>query len=196
LSNPWEAWYREETPPWDIGRPQPAFVRLADAGEIRSPVLDSGCGTGEQALMLAARGFEVLGIDVAPTAIERARRKAADRGLMAEFDVGDVLRIDRLDRAFATIIDSGTFHTFDDADRPRYIASLASAVQPGGVVHLMCFSERTPGEAGPRRVTQAEIREAFAEGWTVERIQAERFEVDPEFMRDQPHAWLAKIVRR
>ena len=190
----WDDAYTQGWAPWDIGRPQPVFVRLADAGEFTSPVLDSGCGTGEHALMLAERGLEVLGVDVAPTAIGLARGKAAQRGLSVEFEVGDVLALDRLRRSFATILDSGVFHTFDDGDRPRYVASLASAIEPGGVVHLLCFSEQTPGDWGPRRVTQAELREAFADGWSVERITPERFDVREGFA-DQPHAWLARIVR-
>lgn len=195
MSDQWDAWYRHETPPWDVGRAQAAFVRLAEAGEIESPVLDSGCGTGENTLMLATRGYEALGVDIAPFAIETARLKAADRNLTVEFEVGDILRLDRLGRTFRTVVDSAAFHVFDDKDRARYVTSLAAAVEPGGVVHLLCFSELTPGQAGPRRVTQAELRAAFADGWTVERIDRERFEVNPDFMADKPYAWLAKIVR-
>jgi SAM-dependent methyltransferase len=191
----WDSAYTQGLAPWDIGRPQPVFVRLADAGEISSPVLDSGCGTGEHTLMLAQRGMEVLGVDVAPTAIGLARAKAAERELRANFEVGDVLALDRLGRTFATIIDSGVFHTFDDTDRSRYVASLASVLEPGGVIHLLCFSEHTPGDWGPRRVTQAELRAAFAEGFEVERLEAARFEVREEFHDEAPHAWQARIVR-
>src|SRR5439155_4357581 len=87
----WDATYRSGRPPWDIGRPQPAFVRLADAGEIAEPVLDCGCGTGEHALMIAERGMEVVGVDFAPAAIDEARRKAAERGLSVDFQVADAL---------------------------------------------------------------------------------------------------------
>ena len=190
----WDEAYTQGWAPWDIGRPQPVFVRLADGGEFTSPVLDSGCGTGEHALMLVEHGLEVLGVDVAPTAIGRAREKAAERGLSIDFEVGDVLALDRLGRRFATVLDSGVFHTFDDADRPRYVASLASVLEPGGVIHLLCFSEHTPGDWGPRRVTQAELRIAFSDGWEVERIEPARFDVREEFA-DQPHAWLARIIR-
>jgi hypothetical protein len=108
--------------------------------------------------------------------------------------VADVLALDRLGRRFATILDSGVFHTFSDDDRPRYVASLAAALEPSSVIHLLCFSERTPGTFGPRRVTQAELRASFAAGWRIDSIQAERFEVSDDFgMR--PHAWLARIVR-
>jgi SAM-dependent methyltransferase len=191
----WDAAYEHGWAPWDIGRPQPVFVRLADAGEITAPVLDSGCGSGEHALMLAERGIEVVGVDISATAIGLAREKAAQRKLAADFAVGDVLALDRLHRKFATVIDSGVFHTFDDADRPRYVTSLGTVLAPGGVLHLLCFSERTPGDWGPRRITQAELRDAFAEGWEVERIEAAHFEVRKDFGGEQPHAWLARIVR-
>src|SRR6266700_6635446 len=68
-------------PPWDIGRPQPAFLSLAEAGALRGRVLDAGCGTGEHALMAAGTGLDATGIDLAPTAIRLARQKAAARNL-------------------------------------------------------------------------------------------------------------------
>lgn len=144
--------------------------------------------------MVAQRGMDVVGVDIAPAAIETARRKAADRGLTVDFQVADALELGRLGRQFTTVIDSGVFHTFGGPDRARYVSSLAGVTRRGGVVHLLCFSELTPGEEGPRRVTQAELREAFRDGWTVERIEPERFEVLEGFPT-RPHAWLAKIVR-
>ena len=198
------AWDRAYTgqrqAPWDIGRPQPVFVSLADAGEIGSPVLDSGCGSGENALMLADRGLQVVGVDVAPTAIAAARRKAAERGLSAEFLAGDVLGLAQVTGSagqprFASVIDSGCFHVFDDAERAQYVESLAAVVRPGGVVHVLCFSDQVPGTLGPRRVSKAELHAAFADGWTVERIEAAAFEVNPDFALGRPHAWLARITR-
>jgi len=191
----WDAVYRDGRPPWDIDRPQPVFAHLLEAGEITAPVLDCGCGTGEHTIMLAQRGIEVLGIDLAPSAIARARDKAAERGIAATFEVGNALDLGALERRFATILDSGVFHVFNDADRARYVRSLATAIQPGGVLHLACFSELTPGSGGPRRVTQAELREAFADGWQIERIEAARYEVIGPAAVDPPHAWLARIVR-
>ena len=114
---------------------------------------------------------------------------------MAEFAVGDVLRLQGLDRRFATVIDSAVFHVFDDPDRARYVASLASIVEPDGVLHLLVFSDQVPGESGPRRVSQAEIRDAFADGWEVERIDDAFIEVRPDWEIQRPHAWLARIVR-
>jgi len=184
----------EGTPPWDIGRPQREFVRLEAAGEIKGSVLDIGCGTGENALFLAGRGHEVWGIDFAPTAIEKAKAKAKQRGLKATFRVADALQLQKLGRTFDAVIDSGLFHTFDDGDRSRFPRSLASVLPPGGRYLMMCFSEREPGDLGPRRVTQAEIRETFTKGWEIESIRPSKFEAIVE--GGGAEAWLARIARR
>jgi SAM-dependent methyltransferase len=165
----------EGTPPWDIGRPQAEFVRLAEAGEIRGAVLDAGCGTGENALFLASRGHEAVGIDFVPAAIERARIKALERGLAVDFRVGDALRLADLGRSFDTVVDSGLFHTFDDDERTAWAASLAAVLRPGGRYFMLCFSEHEKGGGGPRRVTQAEIRATFGgSGWHVVSINPAR----------------------
>lgn len=191
----WDEVYLEDSAPWDIGRPQSVWVSLCDAGEIAPPVLDSGCGTGEHALLMAERGMDVLGVDLSEPAIRRARQKAAERQLKADFEVADVLALDRLGRTFRTVIDSGVFHVFDDPERERYVRSLASVLDPGGVLHLLTFSEHTPGSIGPRRVTQTELRQAFSDGWTVERIEPAILEVRPDWAPGPAHAWLARIVR-
>ena len=184
----------EGTPPWDIGRPQPEFIRLEEAREIRGRVLDVGCGTGENALYLASKGHEVWGIDSAPTAIRKAKAKAEQRGLAATFHVHDALELHELGRTFDTVTDSGLFHTFGDEHRPLFAASLASILRRRGRYFMMCFSEKEPGTYGPRRVTQAEIRGTFKEGWRIEWIRFATFEANlPSGERAQ--AWLSKIVR-
>ena len=196
---PWDASYTGGQAPWDIGRPQPAILHIADAGELMEPVLDNGCGSGEHALLAATIGLEVTGVDISPLAIERARGKARQRGLSAAFLVGDVLALDQVERLkppFRTVIDTGCFHTFPNADRPIYASSLASVVEPGGVLHLLCFSEHTPGTDGPRRVTQAEIRATFARDWEVERIAPATVAVSNRWSGAPPNAGLARIVRR
>src|SRR4030095_14298022 len=110
---PWDASYHDGPAPWDIGQPQPAVGRLAAAGGFTGAVLDAGCGTGENALYLAAQGLSVLGVDVAETALAIARDKAGIRGIDVEFAVADALHLERLGRTFETVLDSGLFHTFD-----------------------------------------------------------------------------------
>ena len=192
----WEASYTAgPAAPWDIGRPQPVFVRLADEGRLAGRLLDAGCGTGENALLAAGRGADVTGIDVAPTAIARARAKASERGLTARFEVADALDLGRLRLTADTVIDCGVFHLFGDEDRARYVASLAAVLRPGGVCHLMCFSDRQPGTWGPRRVRADELRAAFGDGWAVESITAATLDINPVDGATQVQAWLAAIVR-
>lgn len=188
-----DAAYLRDTAPWDVGRSQAAMVRAVEAGFVCGRVLDIGCGTGELSLYLAARGHPVVGIDAAPNAVERARRKAADRGLDVEFRVGDALDPPEIGR-FDTVVDSGLFHVFGDANRERYVAVLRSLLRPGGRVLVLCFADTAPGTGGPRRVSPGEIREAFAErdGWSVEWVDEAVFETRGG---DVP-AYLSLAVRR
>jgi len=184
-----------EPPPWDIGRPQPAFERLAEGGLLSGRLLDAGCGTGEHVLLAAAGGADATGVDISPRAIARARAKAAERGLTARFEVADVLELGQLGPTFDTVIDSGVFHVFDDEDRVRYVASLASVLRQGGHCYLACFSDRQPGDWGPRRVTQDELRAAFSDGWSVTSIEADAFAINPGMPTPTVQAWLATLQR-
>jgi len=192
----WDPAYQDTPPPWDIGRPQPAFARLAGAGLLSGRVLDAGCGTGEHVLLAAAHGAAAMGVDVSGLAIAKARAKAAERGLTARFEVGDVLHLERLGETFDTVTDSGVFHVFDDADRARYVTSLAAVLEPGGSYYMMCFSDRQPGVWGPRRVRRDEIEQAFSDGWEIASITPDEFSVNRIEGTTSVHAWLAVVHRR
>jgi cyclopropane fatty-acyl-phospholipid synthase-like methyltransferase len=183
----------EGTPPWDIGRPQKEFIRLAADGEISGRVLDAGCGTGENALYFAHLGFEVWGIDAAPSAIKKAKEKAKERGITVNFLVSDALKLQLLQNKFDTVIDCGLFHVFSDEERPIFAASLSSALYAGGKYFMLCFSEHEPGTYGPRRVNQAEIRAAFSKGWKINYIREAVLETT--FGSEGVKAWLSSISR-
>ncbi|HEY9242529.1 MAG TPA: class I SAM-dependent methyltransferase [Streptosporangiaceae bacterium] len=191
---PWDASYHDGPAPWDIGEPQPTVVRLAAAGGFTGAVLDAGCGTGENALHIAALGLPVLGFDVAGTALAMARAKAADRGIEAEFVLADALQLDRLGRTFDTVLDCGLFHTFDGAERPGYVASLASVTKPGGTLYVLCFSDEGP-DTGPHPVSRDELSAAFGPGtgWQVAVIEPDR--VGTRFHDHGAPAWLATMKR-
>ena len=191
----WDQSYAAEAPPpWDIGRPQPRFQALAEAGLLRGRVLDCGCGTGEQALVAAAHGADVRGIDVSARAIDQARKKATTRGLSAQFDVADVLTMPTPAVLFDVVIDSGVFHVFDDADRISYVAALRALVRPGGTCYLMCFSDRQPGDWGPRRVRAEELRSAFTDGWAID-LESATFDINPVDDLTVVQAWFATLIR-
>jgi len=194
--------YKTRTAPWVIGEPQPAIIELERNGWIHSGVLDVGCGTGEHTILLTRLGYDVLGVDFAPHAIEQARANAAEKGVDARFEVADAM--DLGERGYQTIVDSALFHIFDDDDRVRYVSSLHAAVRPGGFVHVLALSDRGRG-FGPE-VSEADIRGAFGAGWVLEAVeattyrgvvqdgQAEAIGLPVGTRVDEP-AWLARARR-
>lgn len=179
---------------WEIGRPQAAFVALADEGAITGRVLDVGCGSGDNALMLAERGLPVTGVDGAPSGVALARRKAQERGLDARFLVHDVLRLAELGERFDTVIDCGLFHCFTDDLRPALAASLHAALVPGGRYVMLVFSDAQEGDWGPRRVSEDAVRTTFTDGWRIDRL--ERTVLEVAFGDGHAQAWLAHLTRR
>jgi SAM-dependent methyltransferase len=161
---------------------------------VAGPLLDAGCGTGENTLLFASLGMSVLGVDVAETALAIARAKAADRGIEVEFAAADAFHLERLGRRFETVLDCGRFHTFDGEERPRYVSSLASATEHDGTLYAFCFSEGGP-DTGPHPITQEELRAAFnpASGWTVAAIEPDR--IHTRYHDGGAPAWFATIDR-
>jgi SAM-dependent methyltransferase len=170
-------------------------ARLVSQGRFAGTVLDVGCGTGDNTLLIASLGLPVLGVDVAPTAVAMAARKAEERGVGAEFAVADALELVSLGRRFDTVLDSGLCHTFDRDERQRYAASLAEVIEPDGTLYVLCFSDRGP-DTGPHPVGEGEVRAAFAPeaGWDVLSVKPEL--LDTRFHDDGAPAWLATIRRR
>lgn len=194
--------YKSGTAPWVIGEPQKAVVDLERAGLIRGRVLDVGCGAGEHTILLTKLGYDVLGVDYAPSAVEQARRNAEAKGVEARFEVADAMNLGNA--GYDTIVDSALFHIFDATDRPRYVRSLHAACRPGGLVHVLALSDRGRG-FGPQ-VSESDIRGAFGDGWELESLEETTYRgvVQPSqvdaiglaagSLVDEP-AWLARIRR-
>ena len=181
-------------PPCDIGRPQPAFLRLAQAGAITGRVLDAGCGTGEHVLMAAGLGLDATGIDLSATALHAAARKARDHGRTARFLRHDARQLADLGESFDTVLDCGLFHIFGGADRAAYVTGLQCVLQPGGRYFMLGFSDQQAGEWGPvHKLTRSAIRDAFAGGWHIESIEASTIDIStgPDGIR----ARLATVTR-
>lgn len=175
-------------PNWDIGRPQRAFVRLAEAGLVRGPVLDVGCGTGELSLYLARRGHDVLGIDLSPLAVDQAAQKARWRDIEAHFLVWDALNLPPLgDRGFVfrTVVDSGMFHLLGDRERDRFLAGLESVVRTGGLYCVL--GDARADDPVSYGITPDELRDRFDRlgGWEIvfahETIFERRWSTNPAY---------------
>jgi len=163
-------------------------------------VLDAGCGTGDMSIFLAGRGNQVTGVDYLEEPIRRAKQKAAERGQPVTFLVKDAMTLKDWSERFDNVVDSGLFHCFTDEDRKTYVDGLANVVKPGGRVFLMCFSDAEPGTDGPRRVSERELRDAFAKGWEIESLKPSHFETRSDlkeftFSPGGPKTWFA-IIRR
>lgn len=164
--------YAAGDPPWVIGEPQPVVVELERSGAFGGTILDAGCGTGEHTIHLARLGYEVVGLDLAANALQRARAKAAEQDLTPRFELADALDLPPQPR-FDTIVDSALFHVFGPADQNRYARSLHRACPPGAVAYVLALAE-SDEDFGPE-VSQDEIRTAFADGWDVESVQPSRY---------------------
>jgi SAM-dependent methyltransferase len=178
-------------PPWDIGRPQSAFLALAAEGTVWDRVLAAGCGTGGHVLMSAGLGLDATGVGLATRAPHAARAKARDWGLAAQFVRQDARHLAGPGETFGTVLDCGLFHVFTDAERLACAAGLWAVLEPGGRYFMLCFSDRQPGEWGRvQKVTRDEITATFAGGWRVDSVEAAII-TDPGGIR----AWLAALTR-
>lgn len=147
--------------PWDIGAPQPVVVAWEAAGRFRGHVLDAGCGTGDNALFLASRGFRVTGVDIAPTAIETAR----SRGEGVEWVVGSSFT-----GPFDTVLASALFHCLPVSERPGLMVSLRNAAVDGALLNLTSLAV----EVEPFEVSAAELRSAVEDaGWEITRFDSD-----------------------
>jgi SAM-dependent methyltransferase len=176
----WDDAYQEQgpfegPPPWNIGEPQPELAALIRAGEIRSDVLDAGCGYAELSLALAAEGHTVVGIELTPTAVAAATKAAQDRGLSnATFVKDDITSFTGFDGRFNTIIDSTLFHSLPVESRDDYLRSVSRAAAPGAIYYILVFANGAfPAEmdSGPNTVTEDELREAVSKHWEIDEIR-------------------------
>jgi len=187
--------YAEGIPPWQIDRPQPEVIRLIEDEKFESPVLDLGCGTGDNTIELARHGLVVKGLDAVPEALERARKKTEQAGpkQSPEFILGDALRLAESRLKVRTVLDCALFHTFSDEERGEYIRGLGAVLSPGGRLHILSFSELETRQPGPRRLSLSEITGSFGKGWRVE--DSVRCRYWDRVRPDGAHAWRVSFVR-
>ncbi len=192
----WEKRYQEGDLPWDTGQPEQHLVDLVNSGSVLiGRVLEIGCGTGTNAIWLAERGFDVLGVDVSPTAIAAARDKAARAGVECEFLAGDFFAESIAAAPFDFVCDRGCFHIFDAADVQRqFAARVAELLAPDGLwFSLIGSTEGPPRDVGPPRRSARDITIAVEPDFEILRLVATAFEAD---LPDAAQAWNCLMRRR
>ena len=162
-------------PPWSIGGPQPELAALIEQGKFHGDVLDVGCGEAAISMALAERGHATLGLDLSPTAIELARREAAQRGLgTARFEVADISSFTGYDGRFGTIVDSTLFHSIPVEAREGYQQSIRRAAAPGASYFALVFDKAAVPEGPINAVTEDELRQVASKYWVVDEIRPAR----------------------
>lgn len=174
----WNESYASGQLPWDTGKPEPLLVEFVSSGAVTpGPTLEIGAGTGTNAIWMAERGFDVLGVDVSPLAVERAQAKMEGRALRCRFAVWDFLAAPPPNGPFQFVFDRGCFHVFDEPDeRQRFAAQVAAALAPGGLwLSLIGSTEGPPREFGPPRRSAREVTLAIEPALEIVELQSAEF---------------------
>ena len=180
-SGRWQERYASGVPlPWDTGAADPHLVTHVQDDDRRGRALDIGCGTGTNVRWLTAQGFDALGVDIAPAAIERARAATAEDVPGAPYDF---------------IYDRGCFHAFDAAaERATFARRVSELLAPGGRwLSLIGSTEGAPRETGPPRRSVVDIAAAVEPFLAVASLTAVDFEVTFDFV---PAGWSMLAVKR
>jgi thiopurine S-methyltransferase len=151
----WDQRYRDGSDGWELGRPAPPLQRFLEA-DRRAPqppglVLVPGCGRGHEAALLAAAGFQAVGLDFSAEALAEARRLHGDSGTQLRW-----LQADLLDRqglaaqglgagSLSGVLEHTCFCAIDPTQRNAYLAQLHHLLKPGGWLLGLFWCHRRQG---------------------------------------------------
>ncbi len=188
----WNESYASGPPPWDTGQPEPLLVEFVTSGRVTpTRALEIGAGTGTNAIGLAECGFNVLGVDISPLAIERAQAKLEGGAPGCRFATWDFLAAPPPEGPFQFVFDRGCFHVFDELDeRQRFATQVAAALAPRGLwLSLIGSTEGEPRDVGPPRRSAREVI------LTIEPV-LEIVELRSAAFRDDAKAWFCLSRQR
>ncbi|HOW72284.1 MAG TPA: methyltransferase domain-containing protein [Phycisphaerae bacterium] len=178
MPNPWDERYLQNDTPWERGQRNRELARVLEEQAIQPcRALELGCGTGNDCLWLASLGFDIIGVDISPTALERARQKAVTAGATCRFVLADVFKLPDLGEPFGLIVDIGCYHAVRKIDEAAYVAALHQLLAKDGLLLVLCGNAKENTDPGPPRVSEGEIRAAFADRFKIRHLR--EFRLDP-----------------
>ncbi|MFC2143599.1 class I SAM-dependent methyltransferase [Candidatus Aenigmatarchaeota archaeon] len=169
MEKSWEDTYatikNEEMPWYNKNLDEDLKNELKSRNISSGSFLDLGTGPGTQAVELSKLGFDVVGVDISKTAIDRAKKLSTN----VEFIEDDILDT-KLDKKFDYIFDRGTFHVFSQDQWERYKETIEKLLNQNGILFLKCFSIQEEGNEGPHRFSEDELRKVFSDIFNIEKI--------------------------
>lgn len=196
MENRFEERYRTGDTPWDHGMPDANLLDMVMQRPIpKCKALDVGCGTGGNATWLAQQGFLVTGCDIASTAIEKAREKAALSNIACFFVIADFLHEEILGSPFGFVFDRGCLHSADTAEERRRVAeTVAFHLEEGGLwLSLVGNADGQVREVGPPTLTAGNLIDAVESNFEIISLTAGYFGSDEP---DPPEAWVCLMRKR
>jgi methyl halide transferase len=143
----WEQRYQNSQDRWDLGCPAPPLIGLLASAQAPQPgrVAVLGCGSGQDAMLFAEAGFEVIGFDFAPSAIERASKVAQARNLTAQFLQRNIFELEpEFLNGFDYVLEHTCFCAIDPSLRSEYVQVVKNLLRPNGQLIALFYTHNKP----------------------------------------------------
>ena len=195
--------YRFGLTPWEkAGRDAAVqFDALLDREQDGTPpygrALDIGCGTGDHAINLARRGWDVTGVDFVPRALDAARAKTEQAGVRVRYVEADVTDMaTQVGGNFALLLDVGCFHGLKPQQRPAYVQQVQTVSRPGSTLLMLAFQPgRRPPAPLPRGASRQELEQAFPDWELIGDDAADTSCMSAPVKRAAPHFFRLRCTR-